>query len=310
MYGYSYPTATYPAATYGAGYGAATYAQPAQYYGYSAAPTVSYGYPATTGFGASVFGHPTYGVLPAVAEQPAKPAIKLTYFDSPGRAEAIRLAFFISGIQFEDVRVSKEEFASSGLKDRTPFGQLPVLEVGGQMIAQSYALLMFAGQLTGSLYPENIFERAKVNEALMLGEDLVQAFVPYIFEKDEERKASIRDKVVTEWIPKQLANLEKLLNETGSGFLAGPKMTIADISVWNYIHSFLEEGGYNQELAGAVDFTAYPKLSDLLQRFDACPKIAEWRAKEKARKEAAEAATTAAAAPVVEAPVTEEAAQE
>lgn len=38
-------------------------------------------------------------------------SISLTYFDIPGPAEAIRLAFYVGDVQFEDKRVSRDEFA-------------------------------------------------------------------------------------------------------------------------------------------------------------------------------------------------------
>jgi hypothetical protein len=39
--------------------------------------------------------------------------LKLIYFDIAGRAEMIRLALHIGGIEFEDVRVGREEFAAN-----------------------------------------------------------------------------------------------------------------------------------------------------------------------------------------------------
>lgn len=39
------------------------------------------------------------------------PVISLTYFDIPGPAEAIRLAFYVGDVSFEDRRVSRDEFA-------------------------------------------------------------------------------------------------------------------------------------------------------------------------------------------------------
>lgn len=38
-------------------------------------------------------------------------SIKLTYFDIPGPAEAVRLVFYVAGIDFEDKRISRKEFA-------------------------------------------------------------------------------------------------------------------------------------------------------------------------------------------------------
>lgn len=38
--------------------------------------------------------------------------LKLLYFDIAGRAEMIRLALHIGGVDFEDVRIGREEFAA------------------------------------------------------------------------------------------------------------------------------------------------------------------------------------------------------
>lgn len=92
----------------------------------------------------------------------------LVYFPLPGRAEIARLAFTLGKINFvvsltfaahphhevaqqevgaqiccmplvtQDKRVTPEEWAA--LKATTPFGQIPVLEVGGHHIAQSAAI--------------------------------------------------------------------------------------------------------------------------------------------------------------------------
>lgn len=38
--------------------------------------------------------------------------IKLYYFNSAGRAEPIRLALYIGGIDFEDIRLTQDQFKS------------------------------------------------------------------------------------------------------------------------------------------------------------------------------------------------------
>ena len=38
------------------------------------------------------------------------PAYKLTYFDAKARAEVPRLLFAKAGVEYEDVRVNKEQF--------------------------------------------------------------------------------------------------------------------------------------------------------------------------------------------------------
>lgn len=62
--------------------------------------------------------------IPAsIAEESDKP--KVVYFDGAGMAEFIRLTFVVGGIEFEDVRLTKEQWAE--VKPLTPFGHLPVI---------------------------------------------------------------------------------------------------------------------------------------------------------------------------------------
>ncbi len=49
-------------------------------------------------------------------------AIKLFYFDNGGRAEAIRLALSYGGVQFEDIRLTREEFAEKKAAGFFKFG--------------------------------------------------------------------------------------------------------------------------------------------------------------------------------------------
>ena len=73
---------------------------------------------------------------------------KLTYFDSPAsRGEECRLALYVAGVEFEDVRIKAVEWAT--LKPKTPFGGLPTLEMPGHpVLAQSNAILVLVGRST------------------------------------------------------------------------------------------------------------------------------------------------------------------
>jgi glutathione S-transferase len=46
--------------------------------------------------------------------------LKLLYFDIAGRAEMIRLALHIGGVDFEDVRIGREEFAAGKACESPP----------------------------------------------------------------------------------------------------------------------------------------------------------------------------------------------
>jgi glutathione S-transferase len=92
-------------------------------------------------------------------EMAAPTTLKLSYFPIKGRAEPTRLALHIGGVPFEDVRIPMDQWPA--MKAQTRFQHLPVLEVDGEQLGQSYAILMFAGRLTG-LVPQDAMQAAKV----------------------------------------------------------------------------------------------------------------------------------------------------
>ena len=78
---------------------------------------------------------------------------KLTYFDfNGGRGEPVRIAFHAAGIEFEDVRISFEEFMKC--RDEMRFRCAPTLEIDGVEVTQSNSMLRFVGKQAG-LYPED-----------------------------------------------------------------------------------------------------------------------------------------------------------
>jgi hypothetical protein len=109
------------------------------------------------------------------------------------RAEPIRLAFAIGGVDFDDVRISREEFHAQKAQGAYPFGQLPVMEVDGKLVSQSQALLRYAGKLAG-LYPSDPVQALLVDEMIGAVEDVIQATVPNFREQDEEKRVSERER--------------------------------------------------------------------------------------------------------------------
>ncbi|TMW59794.1 hypothetical protein Poli38472_004863 [Pythium oligandrum] len=137
------------------------------------------------------------------------PTIKLIYFNGAARAESIRLAFYIGNVPFEDVRLSFQEFGA--LKETFPYGQLPVLEVDGEVIAQSEALLRYAGRLSG-LYPVNDPVAAlKIDELLGSTDELKSKMIPSIHEQDPDKKKALREELANAVIPRFLGFVDRRL---------------------------------------------------------------------------------------------------
>lgn len=68
----------------------------------------------------------------------SSPQYKLTYFDSRGAAEACRFIFAYAKVPYQDIRVNREK-EWPALKPKTPFRQLPYLEIDGKVFGQSAA---------------------------------------------------------------------------------------------------------------------------------------------------------------------------
>ena len=74
---------------------------------------------------------------------------KLTYKQGRGLAEVSRQLFVIAKVNFEDNRITDEQLAQ--IKNKIPFGQLPILEEDGKMLAQSKAIARYLARKFGNL---------------------------------------------------------------------------------------------------------------------------------------------------------------
>jgi len=162
------------------------------------------------------------------------PVIKHYYFDFPfWRAEVSRLSLILGNVPFEDVRIkSLDEFKASG---KAPFGQAPVLEVDGKLIAQTGAIARYCGK-QGGFYPrDDDFAAAKIDEIIDTATDITNA-LGKTFRMEEEEKKAARVVLATDTLPKYFAALEKMMTENGStGFYVGKSMTIADLAMWRLL---------------------------------------------------------------------------
>ena len=71
----------------------------------------------------------------------------LIYFNARGGGEAIRLIFAQAGVEYEDKRLSNEQWAER--KPTTPTGALPLLEVDGVAFPGSGPIARFVAERHG-----------------------------------------------------------------------------------------------------------------------------------------------------------------
>jgi glutathione S-transferase len=198
---------------------------------------------------------------------------KLTYCDLPSsRGEECRIALAVAGVDFEDVRVKREDWPA--LKPTTPFGQMPLFEVEGHPpLAQSNAILVLIGRRHG-LHPKDDFIAAQ-HEALMAHvEELRHQVTPSLRITDEADKKKAREALATGYLPTWAGYAERQL---GKGpFVAGDTINVADIKLYMAVRWF--KRGTVDHVPASV-FDAFPKLTRLHDAVADHPRVRAWTAK-------------------------------
>ena len=207
--------------------------------------------------------------------------IKVYYSHTPfWRAEVLRVSLYISNVPFEDVRISREEFIhliKTGFLPngkRSPFHQLPVIEVDDKIIGQTGAIARYCGKVS-NLYSDDMLKAAKIDQIIDAATDITNVVSPTIREKDEVKKMEDRKVLVNKLLPRWFRYLENLLSEDDSTWFV-EKMTIADIAMWRLL-GWLTSGIIDGIPTSIID--DFPKLKNIHHQVHIHPKVQEWMLK-------------------------------
>jgi len=207
--------------------------------------------------------------------------ITLYYFKIPfWRAEVTRLSLFIGDIPFQDYRIEGDDydkFKKSGElpnKKIAPFKQLPVLDVDGEIFAQTGAIARFCGKLSG-LYPKNDdYKSALIDQIIEAAQDINFLVTLSGRDKDEERKKIARKILATNHLPKWFQFLENLLQQnTNSVYFVGNELTIADLAIWRLL-GWLKSGLLDGIPTNILD--NFENLNKLREEVYKNPKVIKW----------------------------------
>nr|KAG5698903.1 hypothetical protein BaRGS_006797 [Batillaria attramentaria] len=193
--------------------------------------------------------------------------IKLYYFSSfAGRGELCRLLLAASGVDWEDVRFTHEEWVAK-YKAESPFGQCPYLEYEGKKYAQTVAICNFLARKYG-FGGKTDLQWLRIDEIEQLVQELMACTVRQFYEQDKEKKAHLLEKLKNEDVPKYLTIFERMLKENGTGLFVGDQLTMADMAVYDVI---------NNTIKGLYKFTDvdkdYPLVRGVFAKVEAHPNI-------------------------------------
>lgn len=202
------------------------------------------------------------------------PSYKLTYFSGRGFAEPTRMIFAQAGVEFEDVRMTRETWPALKETGKAPFGQLPILEVDGQVISQSATIMRFVAEQLG-LSPSTSLGKAQANMIVdsIMG-DAVPRLMKFHFEKDEVKKEEAKKAYFEVFQPQYFGFLENLLkNKDGAkDHFVGDELTYADIHFFAFFNSFMVEG----RIETPKELADFPHLLALYNGVMELPNIRKW----------------------------------
>eukprot|EP01067_Filipodium_phascolosomae_P003658 Filipodium_phascolosomae@DN2654_c0_g1_i1.p1 len=199
------------------------------------------------------------------------PKIELFYFDFKGRAEPIRLALSVAGLEFTDTRFAREDWPTR--KSEFPAEVVPAIKIDGKVYGQTQAILKWAGsQNNCGLYPQDSTKALLVDQATGCMDDISGKF-KYGLAEDEMKESRATFSAAAQ---KSYAFLEAKMTEHGGKYLCGDEMSIADIQSLVVI-DWIESGTLDH-----VDkdlFKAYPKVQSAKKLTESHAAIAAWNKK-------------------------------
>jgi len=200
------------------------------------------------------------------------PKLKLTYFDiHGGRGEPARLAMHIGGVDFEDNRISFQQFGDT--RSSFPFNRVPMLDIDGIEVSQCNAINRYLGKLAG-LYPTDPLQAAFCDEAMDAVEDIVSQVVATFPIKDEAEKKAARQALADGPIAVYLQQLQALLEARGGEYFADGRLTVADLKVMVWVRSL--RSGILDHIPQDLPDNVAPLLVEHLARIESHPKVREY----------------------------------
>lgn len=189
--------------------------------------------------------------------------MKLYHHPLSGHAHRARLFVSLLGLPHELVEVDLKagEHKTPEFLKLNPFGQVPVLDDDGVVIADSNAILVYLARKAGRTdwLPEDPSGAAGVQRWLSAAAGEV-AYGPAAARLITVFGAKFNAEEVIARAHVFLKRLESQL--TGQDWLVGGRPTIADVAIYSYVARAPE---------GNVDLSAYPAVNAFLRRIEELP---------------------------------------
>lgn len=151
--------------------------------------------------------------------------INLHYFKGRGRAETTRWMLAINQIEFQNCSLANaDDFAALKATGKLLFHQLPLLEIDGNNLTQSTAIIRYLAR-KGDLYGDTADEVLMCDMVAGATADFAEAALQYAFQPTRD----VGVKLATRSFRKFANRFEELLSKNGGVYMVGSKLSFADV---------------------------------------------------------------------------------
>ncbi|KAL8685778.1 MAG: hypothetical protein Q9218_007550 [Villophora microphyllina] len=214
----------------------------------------------------------TYGT-PGAANQTigGVPTIHYLDFASRGRGQVIRLMWEDAGIAYTDVRYSFDEYPEykkAVIAQKNPTTNVPVIELNGQILTQSYAILRHFARQLGEYDGETEGEKYLVDKICDIGSDWRTLFVNAFFNPNKAETYSKHQETDRKRFLKALETHLTSHDLSRQGpYVIGKKVTYADLVIYQVMHD------ENLTQDGRKELQEYPRLKQLVDAIEDRPNV-------------------------------------
>ena len=171
------------------------------------------------------------------------PKLEVVYFSVRAKAEPVRMVLEYGGIPYVDHNVASffdgKSWPEVKKAELTPYGQLPILVVDGQILAQQAAFLRYAASLVPGMIPDDKFQAAMCDSIFQATEELgtVNPLVNvYSGDKWKELKAEYLDNK----LPSKIKYINRVVEASGGPFALGAAPYYCDFALHHVLCNTLE----------------------------------------------------------------------
>ena len=200
---------------------------------------------------------------------------EIVYFESPGFAEVSRFCLELSGLEWKNTVVDWDGYMQMKQQGELPWGYLPIIRSPQGVVAESNALLRYTGALAG-LEPEDLFERAKVDELVEVINGWREAFIPTFAIEDLDEKIAVRKELFEEdgKMDRAMKAISEVFEQSTTGWLANTEsMSIADIKA--FMDTFMMFSGQFDGITSDM-LANYPSLLAFHEKMSNEPKVKQY----------------------------------